>query len=335
MLSRIARLTLLVLEVFLICRASARGQNAALDVLLDSLADGHGVRQVAISPDGQQVAWVDTEGSTRSPRGIFVCSIASPTSTRRRITARAGEDASEERGIAWSPDSRQLAFLSNAESPDQLQLYVARVAGGEARKLTDLRGALDAPSWSPDGKSLALLYIENAPRQPGPLEPMSLPSGVIGAETYEQRLTVVNEATGQARQLSPPDMYVYEYDWSPDGRHFAVTAARGAGDGNWFVAGLYTLDAKSGEMNLLYRPAQQIAVPRWSPDGRSVAFVAGLMSDEGSTGGDVYIVPAAGGAARDLTLNLPASVEWFNWQPGGDKILLLEDINGASGVATL
>ena len=41
----------------------------------------------------------------------------------------------------------------------------------------------------------------------------------------------------------------------------------------------------------------QIAVPRWSPDGKTIAFIGGLMSDQGSTGGDVWIVSAGGGAA--------------------------------------
>ena len=69
-----------------------------------------------------------------------------PGATSRRAVAMRPRTSTE---IAWSPDSRQLAFLSNAQTPDQLQLYVANVTGGEARKLTDLKGSLDAPSWSP------------------------------------------------------------------------------------------------------------------------------------------------------------------------------------------
>ena len=238
MVTRMARIVVpVVAALFMLLCDSAGAQESLLDAMLDSLAGAHGIRQVAISPDGQRVAWVEANGA--SPHGIFVCSLASPASTRRRITAGSGDDASEEHEIAWSPDSRQLAFLSNAQTPDQLQLYVAKVTGGEARKLTDLKGSLDAPSWSPDGKTLALLFTENAPRLPGPLEPMALPSGVIGGKIYEQRLTTVDVATGRVRQLSPADMYVYEYDWSPDGRKFALTAARGAGDANWYVAEIY------------------------------------------------------------------------------------------------
>ena len=45
----------------------------------------------------------------------------------------------------------------------------------------------------------------------------------------------------------------------------------------------------------------QIAVPRWSPDGSHVAFIGGLMSDQGATGGDVYLVASTGGNAVNLT----------------------------------
>ena len=51
----------------------------------------------------------------------------------------------------------------------------------------------------------------------------------------------------------------------------------------------------------IYKPQLQIAEPRWSPDGKTIAFIEGLMSDEGSTGGDVFVIPAAGGAARNVT----------------------------------
>jgi dipeptidyl aminopeptidase/acylaminoacyl peptidase len=160
MVGRTGRTIALILPVFFtLLHGRVRAQQSSLADTLSSLEDSHGIRQVAISPDGQRVAWVEASG--RSPHGIFVCTLASPASTRRRITADSGGEASDEREIAWSPDSRQLVFLSNAQTPDQLQLYVAKVTGGEARKLTDFRGALDSPTWSPDGKTLALLFTES------------------------------------------------------------------------------------------------------------------------------------------------------------------------------
>src|SRR5438270_10234231 len=53
---------------------------------------------------------------------------------------------------------------------------------------------------------------------------------------------------------------------------------------------------------MMQRPRRSSLFPYttlFRSDGRSVAFIGGLMSDEGVTGGDIYVVPAAGGEARD------------------------------------
>src|ERR1700722_20661148 len=98
------------------------------------------------------------------------------------------------------------------------------------------------------GKSIAVLFTENATRAAGPLVAETPQTGEIKDSFFEQRLALVDVATSKLRQISPADTYVYEYDWSPDGLHFAVTAALGNGDNNWYIAELYTLDAASGLM---------------------------------------------------------------------------------------
>jgi dipeptidyl aminopeptidase/acylaminoacyl peptidase len=79
----------------------------------------------------------------------------------------------------------------------------------------------------------------------------------------------------------------------------------------------------------------QIANPRWSPDGKQIAFISGIMSDEGSTGGDIFAVPSTGGAEpHDLTQGRHSSPSSIRWLPTG-KILFTETINGGSALATL
>src|SRR5437660_7806305 len=132
----------------------------------------------------------------------------------------------------------------------------------------------------------------------GPLEPETPDEGVVEQKVYEQRIAVVDPATGAARQVSPADLYIYEYDWSPDGKTFAATAAHGVGDNNWWIAQLYTVSAAGGDAKAIFQPGaqQQIENPRWSPDGKSIAFIGGLMSDEDVTGGEIFVAsPAASG----------------------------------------
>jgi Tol biopolymer transport system component len=236
--------------------------------------------------------------------------------------------------VSWSPDGKRLAFLSDAEKSDQSQLYIADVEGGRARRVTNLTGALADPSWSLDGTALAILFTEKAQRAPGPLEAIPAETGVISHQIYNQRLTTIDAASGKVRQVSPADLYIHEYGWSPDGKTFVATAAPGPGDDNWYIAQLYTIGIESGKTTSILKTSMQIANPAWSPDGKKVAFIGGLMSDEGATGGDIFTLPAGGGEPRDVTPDRKASPKWMQWLPSG-QILFTENVDGAVRVALL
>ena len=64
---------------------------------------------------------------------------------------------------------------------------------------------------------LAVLFIEGMPRNAGPLEPMTPLAGVIDEKLFEQRITTIDLSSNTVKQVTPADMYVYEYDWSPMG----------------------------------------------------------------------------------------------------------------------
>src|ERR1039457_2547107 len=122
--------------------------------------------------------------------------------------------------------------------------------------------------------------------------------GDLDSAPLEQRIAVLEQ--NHLRWVSPANLFVYEYDWTPDGRGFVGTAAPGDGDKNWWVARLCAFDREGVQPRVLYWPdsaQQQLAMPKVSRDGKRVAFIAGLMSDFGVTGGDVYTVPLLGGAA--------------------------------------
>jgi dipeptidyl aminopeptidase/acylaminoacyl peptidase len=309
----------------------------SLDRLMDSLGAVRHPGAVALSPDGSAVAWVEAlpaRDGTPPHSAIYLTDLAAPDRAPRRVTAGDGTTAHEEHSVAWSPDGSRLAFLSDKDREGQLQVYVAGADGGAVRKLTDLKGYVAGPQWSPDGRRLAVLLTESAGGPVGPTQPATPEVGVIEEHVHEQRLTLIDPESGRARVLSPADLYVYEYDWSPDGRQLVFIGAHGSGDNNWYIARLYTLAVDSGKLTELLKPDMQIANPRWSPDGRTIAFIGGLMSDEGATGGDVFTIPAAGGRPRNLTPGLRASASWLAWRPNG-LLLITELVDGGSGVATV
>ncbi|MGH9365228.1 MAG: S9 family peptidase, partial [Thermoanaerobaculia bacterium] len=129
-------------------------------------------------------------------------------------------------------------------------------------------------------------------------------------------------------------LYVYDYDWSPDGKRLAAEATEGSGTNNYWIAELYTVEADSGRTRSLWKPPLQIACPRFSPDGKSIALIHGIMSDEGSTGGDIWVVPATGGQAKNLTPGMKSSASALFWRPTGE-ILFRGYVDGHDGLATL
>ena len=143
------------LVLFLFAAAAQAQTLVPVDPALAEIAATHRFLQTAISPDGAHVAYVEALAAP-GQSAIYIA-------PRTRVTAGDGKTAYDEHSIAWSPDGKQLAFLSDREKKEQLQLYVAPAGGGPARQLTHLKGLLAEPRWSPDGKRIAILFTENLP----------------------------------------------------------------------------------------------------------------------------------------------------------------------------
>jgi dipeptidyl aminopeptidase/acylaminoacyl peptidase len=281
------------------------------------------ISEVALSPDGNQVAYIVKDE-------LSVVPVIGGDS--RRIAL---EGKLPLRDVTWSADSKRIAFIADLPGDVPVaQLWVAAADGSASFEHAELKGYVQAPRFSPDGSKVSLLFIEGMPRVAGPLQPMTPLAGEIDEKIFEQRIAVVDLASDHLAQVTPADMYVYEYDWTPDGRSWVASAAHGSGDANWWVARLYVANAQGGEMREIYKPKLQVADPRVSPDGKNVAFIEGLMSDEGSTGGDIYVVPVAGGAARNLTPGLKSSPFALTWT-GPSRITFVQNVEGNSSFGSV
>ena len=298
----------------------------------------HAYQAVALSPAGDRTAAVEEGGRAPSPTAG-----ANPSQSNRgkaADTEAAGRDrphgavvvrsARDGRvlasydpcaacgygGLAWSPDGRALAFVASDVKAHNAVLEVA-AAGGAVRAATTVDGTASTPRWSPDGASLALLATPGARKAAGAVQAGVPLVGEIGVKSDEQRLGVVAASGGALRFVSPADTYVYEYGWTPDGRGFVATSAKGDGDNNWWIAKLVAYDAAGGAERVIAAPKLQMNFPRASADGRSVYFIGGLMSDFGSVGGDLYRVDLAGGEPRDLTPGYKGTITSLATTPTG------------------
>jgi dipeptidyl aminopeptidase/acylaminoacyl peptidase len=271
----------------------------------------------------------------------------------------------------WSPDGMQLAFLSGCSQEDgswkkdtQENVFVWSVAGNAVRQVSHLHGAVSNLAWSPDNKSIAFLYVEGATRRAGALDAMKPWSGVYGEDGVEvQRVYAVNVDDGDGYWLTRENLHAYEFSWAPNSNEIVFVAADPPGENNWWIAKLYTSlvphrqlpvgimcvtadknqpNCPSGDEKVVLDPAKssgslhglQIAVPRFSPDGKQIAFIGGLMSDQGSTGGDIYLVASAGGEPKDITPGRAASPAYIGWL-AGSVLGVSEHVGGDSHITAI
>ena len=166
-------------------------------------------------------------------------------------------------------------------------------------------------------------------------------SGVIGEDGVEiQRAAAVGATNGEFFYLTPPTLHAYEFSWAPDSHQVTFVAADPPGENNWWIAKLYTIsffrpwDAGGPACppngcdfsKVIFEPVKtagplhglQVAVPRYSPDGKQIAFIGGLMSDQGSIGGDIYTIPSSGGPLHHFqTVGSAAWLEWLEHEDIG------------------
>ena len=288
---------------------------------------------IALSPGGGHVAWVQSTAAKAKPKPLYVVSVTgNATATRVSLPGENGERVDSD--PAWAPDSKSIAFFSTAgEKAEQRQLWTVNADGSNPQKVATLQGCAARPRWLPNGKEIAFLYIEGAGGG-GPLLAAPSTTGVIDTAIHNQRVALLDLVTRKVCQVSPADLHVYDFDCSPDGKTLVASAAPGPGDNNWWIAQIYTVDLANGDAVSIYKPSLQVAVPRWSPDGKSIAFIEGLMSDEGFHGGDLFTISATGQSLTNRTPTRTSSVSSFFWLTP-ERVLLTEYFGGGSAISEL
>ena len=308
----------LILAAALAC--SVAGQMASAADSSPPARLVHRYLSVEISPDGEFVASVEGDssvsGGAPTIRDLLIRQVR--TGTAVTVAMPCGRVPQCWPGSpSFSPDGKHLGFTLRIPGSHARSVYAVMSDGGGLTKLLDFGGTIEDLRYMPDGR-LAMLATQNATKEVGATQAGAPIAGDLDAAPPEQRIAVLDK--GVLHWISPPDLYVYEYDWRGSGKGFVGTAAPGDGDNNWWTAKLYVFSEGAAAARVIYAPTdirQQLALPRVSRDGSTVAFISGIMSDFGSTGGDVYAMAVDGGVPVNLTPEMHASATALAWRCDG------------------
>jgi dipeptidyl aminopeptidase/acylaminoacyl peptidase len=296
------------------------------------------VEDAQISPNGSRVAFVvgDSFKSDSKWAKSTIWIVPTGGGEARRLTSGPRTDSLPR----WSPDGSQLAFLSDRLKDGQRQVFVLGLDGGEAVPLTDISGSIPTPrglnalQWSPDGRSLA--FLQEDPETDDERQKRESRDDAIEFEQKPKyvRVWLVDVATKALRCVSPESLQIWEFAWSSDGRELAAVVSDVPYEWAWYTNRLMRFGLAEPATNV-FQSKRQVACPVWSPDGGQIAFISSNWSDRNCVAGDVWLVSATGGEARNASAGLDASLSWLEWNADGSQLLAIGHDRGGVGLHRL
>jgi dipeptidyl aminopeptidase/acylaminoacyl peptidase len=224
-----------------------------------------------VSPSGSQVLFTRTtfDVSTDRRQGELWLLDVGKGNDQRLLVASSGRPG----GARWSPDGKRIAYV--AEVAGKPQIHVLALAEGVGRPVT--QGALVPTNlaWSPDGQTLAFTAQVDAP-----------PARIAGMPTRPEGAT-----------WATPARIIDQFSYRAD-------------EGGWRTPGamqIFTVGAAGGKPQQLTQGATDQVLREgrlaFTPDGKTIIYAANVRPDANlrPREADLYAIPVAGGAPRQIT----------------------------------
>lgn len=308
------------------------GQLSVAPMTPEELADRLVPSAPRVSPDGQLVAFTVASKSQKGEHREQAIWMSRDGAPAVQFTAGIGVDIDPR----WSPDGKQLLFISDRVELGTGKVYLLPVDGGEAQPLGSLAGALSDPSWSPDGAWIAVLRQDpETPEQKKRKEDKD-DAIVVDAELRLTRLWVIEVATGKARQLTYGTRQVRAHGWSPDSERLAIVTTEDPDvDALMRESEVWTIPRSGGIGTKVGSLPTAAYAPTFveTSDGSGIVVVTnGHRADPPDS---VWFVPLNGGAARNLLHGFAGNVEYLEWVTGSHSKVLVRTVEGTHGQAYL
>lgn len=324
--SRQKSIVSILLLVAIIAVASAQQKVLTPEVILTIRT----VVDAQLSPDGKNIVFQLSRPRTEQEKPGAALSelwmLSTPGGEPRRFTFNDRSD----RSPAWSPDGKWVAFLSQRGESNVTQIYIIPADGGEAVQLTKAENSVQSFKWSPDGNRIAYTMTDPKTKEEQQAEREGKDWTVYDRNYKHTRVYVIEVKSKESKLVTRSAMTVHEFDWSPDGKQLVIAAAPTPSvDDSFMKQQLYRVPADGGESVQLVKTVGKLGNPRWSPDGKWIAWL-GATVEKDPYAGSVFVAPAAGGSAENLTQGYQGTATWLAWQPGKPSTIVFSAIERQS-----
>jgi dipeptidyl aminopeptidase/acylaminoacyl peptidase len=296
--------------------------------------------EVDVAPDGERAVFSGTvvealEGALTTR----ICQVDLLSKKTRILTFGPNTD----RLPKYSPDGRQIAFLSDRQKCGEYQLYLLDPVTGATRGVPAVQGWVEYLHWSPDGTRVLLGVAghgADVSSSQGAVSSQRLATGVpswmpgiqTGDETYRWRCVWVYElATNSVLEVSTVTTNIWEAVWCGNCALAAIVSS-GPAEGMWYSAHLAIVEIDTGGTGHIFTPRDQIGCLSACPSGRYLACVEAICSDRWIVAGDLHLIETRSGTVQRIDTR---GVDICNTEWLSDRLLLLAGHRGFDSVVGL
>jgi len=306
---------------------------AADGMTLEDIARLEQVGQIAVSPDGERIAYIrviprdlsnQEDGAAWSELHVV------DTDGESRVFIGGEVNV---RSIGWLPDSSAIIFLDQRKGDDHTTLYKLPLAGGEARRVASVGTGVQGYSFSPDGDRVALISQEPDPEDLKADHEKGF-TQIIYEEDWKPRRLWLVDIDDPGAEIEPLDVEgsVQRVEWSPAGDRLAVAVTpRQLVDDTLMFQRLRILDLEGAEVGRIDNPGK-LGDWSWSPDGEHIAFI-GTETIHDTREGRLMVASGQGGEWTHLLPDLAGHVWHVDWRSEREIVFIsYEGVEARLGV---
>ncbi len=302
------------------------------------------LENASVSPDGKWVVYELTSIDTSKDK----------TNTDLWMVSWDGKEnvqltntTDDERSPKWSPDGKYISFLSDRNfnkdddehDKDESQFWLLDTRGGEAKKISNVRGDIDEYVWSPDGKKILFVmkdedFADTAKtkvRKPFVMDRYHFKEDIEGYLDHRKtHLYLLDIAMQNIDTLTNGNYDETSPAFSPDGSEIAFVSNRSPEPDKNENTDIFIMNAKP------FSKAKQITTwqgldnkPVWSPDGKYIAYLQSSSNENFTMYGENYlsVISKDGGTPKLLSQKIDRPVtstpQWSG--DGGSIFVTMED----------